>query len=392
MFRSISSVAGTRVIASLFQGLMLYILTQALGPAQFGIFVAIHATMALSGVVLGLGTSSLALRIKAFSDSRSVAFGILALRIPSLALAASVGYFIAVFILTNDNSFLLFVSMGLAIVDSLSEAVESVLFGMQRSRRSQFAMVWRRAVVLLGVLGGFLQGNVLMGLGVASLIVLASTPVWLTGLLAKPANPFRIMRLSMSYWGATLLSKLQTLDVIVASAVAAPAAAGAYASASRLTSPLNLVTTSALSILTPSLAGLGSSSEQFKSFIRGRKLLALIGGSLLLLSPIVGICVVALLGESYKEAFWPTVILTCATAISALTQSHVSYYFASGRAATVTRIRILVVPLSLVLMIPLGIFGGAIGIASCVLFSQLVQSIIFEYILTSKRNAYSRTI
>lgn len=387
MIKSITSLAGTRVLASVCQGFMLYLLTQSLGPAVFGTFATVLAAAAIAGITFGLGTSTLALRVKAVDNPYNVASGILALRIPTALLAAASTYYFVTIAMGIHDGLLLVVALTLATADSTSEVVESVLFGLQRVRRAQLAMVTRRVVALLGVFLGLMQGNVLVGLGVSALLILLGSPIWLARLTGKPAGPLRIMRLSVGFWGATLLGKAQTLDVVIASAVCTPVVAGIYAGASRLTSPLNMVTSASLSILTPSLANQRNSQERYASFMRGRRLLIIVGGCLFVMSPIVAAGVLVVLGEEYRGVFWPTVLLTIATAVSAVTQGHTSYYFAAGKAAFVTKIRIAVVPISLLLAIPLGFNWGAVGVAGAMMLSQLAQVGIFEvYLLKVKKN------
>src|SRR5699024_1718095 len=179
-----------------------------------------------------------------------------------------------------------------------------------------------------------------------------------------------------------MLSKLQALDVMIASIVVNPIGVGIYAAASRITSPLNIVASSALSILTPELSR-QSSLARLKGYKRSAKFLFLVSSGLILCSPAVGWLLEWILGSEYAGVAIPTIILCISTGFAAFNQGQVSYLYASDAAKRLFIVRLTIIPLAMLSGIPLGLALGSAGVALAVCLSQVLQVIALSWQVNS---------
>lgn len=373
MIRSILSVASTRLAASVLQGATLFGLAHLLGAARFGLFVTLVAIGALSGVILGLGTSSLALRLKSLDDPRSTAGGIALLRYPTSLCAASVTLAAAFTILGAETRLLVLVAVAFSFADTTGEVVESVLFGLQKHVRAQYSMLTRRVAIATSVGVGWATEDVLIAVGIASVAVVLAAPCWLFREVERPKSLKSVVAAAYPFWGATLLSKVQSADVILASIVASPAQSGVYAAASRLTSPLNTLTTSTISILTPSLAAVSDQAVRLASFRRMRQYLLALTLALLVASPVIGWLTEFALGSEFEGVALPAGVLAASTGVAALTQGYVAFFFAIGNPRAVIRARLISTSIAGMVAVPLALQIGTSGVALAILLLQLLQ-------------------
>lgn len=371
MLKLVISVTGARVLASGLQALTLLALTQTLGPSHFGQFATVSAVCGVAVVVLGLGLSSVALRVSALEDARNVATTVALLRVPVTVAGAGVAFAGAALFFDSAPVAVLLVAALYAAVEAMGMGVESVLYGLSAAKRAQLTLLARRTVQLGGIALGLLLGDGLLWFAGSVVLValLLGTP--LLGLLSTPAPLRRVLPIAFPLWPPTVLAKVQLLDVLVASITLSSSDAGIYAAATRLTSPLNTFAVATLSVLTPRLASRGAASTRERLFMRSRRAMFVVVGALAVLSPVVGWLTDLVLGEAYQGIFWTATVLTCMTAVAAMTQIYVSWFYAKGDGSTVAKARVVVVPASLVLGGVLASFWGPIGLGVAMLLSQL---------------------
>ncbi|MDP3949103.1 lipopolysaccharide biosynthesis protein [Microbacterium sp.] len=371
MFRLVASVASTRLLASVAQALVLLVLTRTLEAIEFGQFAAISAACGLVAIVAGLGLNTLSLRVSAFDEPKRIAATIALLRLPVVGLSVGITTLGSLAILGEESLPLIAASVLYAASESLGEAVESLLYGSSHAVRAQGTMLGRRLLVLAGVSVGFVVGDPVLWLSVVAAIVIVSVGLPLRGTLGRPAAVLEVLQVSIPLWGATVLAKLQTLDVVVASFALPGASAGVYSAAARVTSPLNILAVSVLSILTPRLASREEAASRSGLFRRSRRAMFFVMILLSLVSPLVGWATEIVLGDSYSGAFVVATTLTLATAVAAMSQVYVSHFYASGNGPIVARCRIVIVPMALIGGFFGALFFGPVALAISMLLSQL---------------------
>jgi O-antigen/teichoic acid export membrane protein len=374
VIKRVLSVAGSRVLATLAQGFMLLILTQSLGPTGFGQFASMLVICGLTSALFGFGSGTLALRLQAHENPGETAGAIALLRYPTTLLAGGLTFLIGYFLLNVASPELLSASIALGVMESSGLVVESILFGLGRHRRAQASLLTRRLFVLAFVVAGAFIGDVIAWITISSAFLLLTSPMWLAGLLSRPGNFLVVVRESLPYWGAVLLSKLQTADILVASLVLSPMNAGLYAAASRITSPLNILASSMMSVFAPALSGVDG-DRRLGLFKESMKFLGVVGGALIVLSPVIGWVIEKLLGTQYSGTLWPVAILCIGTGIAAMTQGLVSFMYAAGDPKPVFVVRLIAVPVALISAVPLGYAFGAAGVASAIGISQILQTV-----------------
>ena len=371
MYKLIFFGAGSRISAAIIQAVILVLVTRILGASAFGHFAAVVSATAMASVVFGMGMDSLSLRLSGLPEPRRVGASIVALRYPIVFLSAGVGLLTGWLLGTKDLMVVLS-GIGFAVYDSAGLSIEAVIFGLNRPKRAQVLLVLRRIVMCAGVLIGWKFGVVLPVVACLSVLSLPLLSLSLCGLVGRPHGLVGTIRYALPYLGATLLAKVQTLDTVFASSILPAEAAGVYAGASRVTSPLNTVAAATLSILTPRLADTSNSSERSSAFVAGRRLLRLSCILLVVASPAVGIVTEYVLGSSFSGVAVPAAIMSSATGFAAINQAYVSYYFAQGRPNVVAVRRLIGVCIAACCAVPLAWVWGATGMAGTMLLLQVV--------------------
>lgn len=379
-------IAASRLMASIMQGVTLLLLARSLGVSSFGAFAATIATGALFSVVTGFGTSSLALRLLSMPEPARVATTISIMRVPS-SLAAGVGVvFFSLATIPTVDHLLLLASAVYIIGDAFCESTEAILNGLQKHRSAQLGLIIRRSMVLFFVCISILFDlQMTVGILVGTILAIAISPLWLIGTFRKPANFCHTLRASIHFWQATVAGRLETLDVTISSIVTSAAGAGIYGAANRLTSPLNILTSSALTIYTPAMSRAKNFEERMDIFRRACLTMRWVSLALIFASPIIGMGVEWLLGSDYSGILPVVIIVTIGCAASAQSQPIIALFYSLSMASTVTIVRIVVVPFALVLMFILGSVFGVIGVAVASFALQFGLSVAFYVVFRKKR-------
>lgn len=383
MLSRLASVAGTRVLSSLLQGVMLLVLTAALGPVHFGQFASVLVMCGILSSAFGFGSGTLALRLGSGPDVKGSAGSIAALRYPSALVAGAVTFLLGTFVLGYSHLPLMWAATLMGLAEAAGLVVEALLFGQRKTRRAQASMVVRRTATLAAVVIGYFAGHVYTYIIVASAILLVLSAIWLIGCAGRPQKLRSVVKASLPFWGADMLSKLQSTDVVLATVVLSPTGAGIFAAASRITSPLNILASSMMSVFTPEMVA-ASPADRRRIFSTSRRFMTLACIGIIAMGPIFGWALEWLLGEAYRGVFWPVVILCIGTGLAALSQSYISYLYAIDKAGLVFRTRAWAIPVSLVSGVLLAMAFGPVGMAAVLLVSQGLLTLRFKAYLGAR--------
>lgn len=373
VFRQISAVFGARTFAAVVQAVLLVVLARLLGPSDFGSFVVGLTAGALIGVATGMGSAMQALLLDRRLAHRSIGTTLLAMRVSTGLLAALAAAAVCV-------------ALGLPLMPALVcglwswaevviELVQALLLGQGRVRAATWCILVRRIGPGLALVGWVVIGHSVWEWLIAGYAAaLLATCVAARGLLARPGGLGPILRSSRHFWTSTVLSTLQTADVAVVGVFAqGSATVGHYAAAARATSPLNLLTGSLVSVLTPRWAQLKEMSIRHASFLRARRGLFGLAALLVVASPVAGWLAPLVLGEAYAGSSVFFVGVTVAAGVSAIVQGYSAFLFASEAPDRVARARVWSIPGGLVCVGVAAWFGSPLALAFAPVVSQCLQ-------------------
>lgn len=201
----------------------------------------------------------------------------------------------------------------------------------------------------------------LAGAAVDGLICLAVVPGRLRPVL--PVRPANFWRGSGHYGVSGLLVTLQSLDNVIAKAVAGSTVVGIYGAVARWTQPIGLATSGFAALASPMMAGASTIADGWRS-IRGAMWLpatsmALALGVAVAADPLVGL----VLGPEFAEAGNVLRVLCAAAAIGVLNQILSVFLQARRRERSVARATGIGVALQLVCVALLASSAGAFGVA-----------------------------
>lgn len=387
--RRVFTVFGARAVAALMQAAILVVLARALGPSSFGAFVVGLTAGALAGVVTGMGSAMQALLLDQQAEHRSVGTTLLVARVLTAIVAGAVTF--GSCLLLGLPPLVAFVGGLWSWTEVVIELIQALLLGQGRLRAASFTILVRRVGPASALLAAALIGHSmwvwLLGGFVATI---ASSCAALRGLFARPAAIRPVMRASRHYWTSTILSTLQTADVAVVGVfVPNPALVGHYAAAARATSPLNLLTGSLVSVLTPEWVQIDGARDRFDQFLRARRGLLALATALILCSPVAAWLAPLVLGDEYERSAIFFAGVTVAAGVSAIVQGYSAFLFASREAHRVSRARMISIPGGLILVALAASFAPPLLLAFAPAASQVLQLVAMGRETTGFMNASS---
>lgn len=388
MVRHTFLVAAARFTSAAFQALLLLMLARALGPGSFGAFVVSIAWGNALGLLTGLGSTAQVLRLGANSDGEKVSSTLLALRSVSAVLAAAGGA--AVHLLYSGWSIVALAAGVWIFVDLNIDLIQATLFGRKQFGRGSWLLILRRVLPSVAVVfASFSGAGIWMFLMYSQLISLLLSILLVVQSLHMPGKLLDRVRESRHYWLSTVLAGLQTTDTIIVGA-ASPSAAlvGNFAVASRLTSPLNMVASSVLSVLTPQMSS-ASSEERDRLLQLGVRMMVLLGLLLAILTWPLSEAFVFLVGDAYRGAQPIVVGALLAVGLNAVSQVLASYYYSSLRVSELSRIRVVTAPVGLLIIAGASVSGSAALLGSAVVAAQFI-SVSALWFRIGKRGSASR--
>lgn len=267
MKRQFVLLLGSRVTASLLQAVLFAVLARSVSPAVFGLVAAVTGVVGVVLVATGAGMGTLVSRAHARGRADEVASAVRLTWVSGLATAAAcvlvLGGWAA---LAQVPAALAVVAVALT-VERTTDAALNVPIAEGRVLVSGWPVLARRAIAVGLLLGGLAAGwdalwvyagAMLVGALVAQAMTRRAVP--LTG---RPTLPWReLVRAGAPYMWNTLAAQSRMLDAAVVAAVLTPAAAGAYAAASKLVQPVLLVPQTIASLVLPRAARVDATASR----------------------------------------------------------------------------------------------------------------------------------
>jgi O-antigen/teichoic acid export membrane protein len=218
-------------------------------------------------------------------------------------------------------------------VDQIAEITQSIQVGTLRFRVSAIVLIVQRVLPLAGLgvalaMGASPFSGVAVGAGLTAVLCLGLNRRLVFSLAAIPRG---LARQSRQYWLAALLGGAQQFDVAVVRLFGGASLSATYAAVSRIASPLNIVTGSALSIFAPVLSAIPRGPRRDREARVLIRIAATFSGLIVLASPLIAYLFVKLLGARYEGAV-PLVLAFCvAAALSGVSQALQAVMIARGR-------------------------------------------------------------
>ncbi|UZN04296.1 lipopolysaccharide biosynthesis protein [Cellulomonas sp. S1-8] len=267
MGRQFVLLLGSRVTASLLQAVLFALLARNVSPAVFGLVAAVTGVVGVVLVATGAGQGTLVSRAHAQGRADEVASAVRLTWVSGLltavVLALALGGWAA---LADVPAALVLIALALT-VERTTDAALNVPIADGRVLVSGWPVLARRAVavgLLVAALAAGLDalwsyaGAMLVGAVVAQLMTQRLVP-----LAGRPTVPWRtLVRTGAPYMWNTVAAQSRMLDTAVVAAVLTPAAAGAYAAASKLVQPVLLVPQTIASLVLPRAARVGVAASR----------------------------------------------------------------------------------------------------------------------------------
>src|SRR5699024_1346668 len=131
---------------------------------------------------------------------RRVLFRSSLLRYITITVAALSVLLISIYVFNIHDAPLLIAGILFGLLEASYRAVENILFGLEKTKRAQISMVFRRVTVLASVILGSIWCVSLEFLSATVSLLILSSPFWLLRLLDKPLNVTATIKLSLPYW------------------------------------------------------------------------------------------------------------------------------------------------------------------------------------------------
>lgn len=257
------------MVAAILQAILLVMLARDSGPPDFGLFSAVFSLATIVQTASGLGVPTLIIRERARSRDSELLRGGLGLMNPiGLILSALVAVSLLLLGFLTEPRFLYLAPLAIWVA---AERYADTWLGLAvadgDAHINTVNVVLRRAFAL-GLYAGFsIWLDPLLSFSVSlSLAALISAFGVRSQIVSRinlegPSSGIReILRRARPFWLNSLGTQARNLDVTVVSAVAGLSQAGYYAAASRVTSPLRIVSTSLATVLLP-MASRGQPSD-----------------------------------------------------------------------------------------------------------------------------------
>jgi O-antigen/teichoic acid export membrane protein len=335
MARRFSVITIGKIAGAVIQALTFGLLGRTLGPTEFGVFSLAYGIVLLCMTFAELGLGSRALRVAAEPDPGEVLSTVLLLRAAtSLTITIVLGVVIsAVGLMTPFAAWMLMVY---ATGDLFGNLAQSFLIGFFSETRAMAVLLVRRLLVAGLLVGGLLlaPGSGLVvcyfALGVGGLTGYVSGLIALRSRFGRLGNPIRFISHNRRFWSSSVALNVQQADTILLSAIAGPTLTGLYSAAVRLSSPMNLLTSSVLQSVVPHLTAKTNHADRRKAFNRVFKAMLVYAGGLSLSSALAPIAVLVLFGSAYTEAWPMAVAVVLVAAANSVLQTFMAWYYSIG--------------------------------------------------------------
>lgn len=386
-----------RVIAAALQAVILAILARSLGPQQFGVVAATLGVIILLQAMADLGMGKLVVRERSAGDSETLLAGGLWINARSslvLCLALAIGFLsLGLFI---DHAFLLMLPLAVSAAgEKNADTWLGVAIADGDTHLNSINLVSRRTIALVSFLilnyFGFppiLSYSVSVALAALGSVIFARRHVSRLALPVR-ASISHTIGAAQPYWINTLAVQFRNLDAGIVGIVASPVAAGFYATASKLSSPLRMLPTSLAVVILPHAARTRHRSAYSilrLVFFAG----ALVGLVYVLLVFFVPWGLPVLLGEAYRPAVVPLQIVLVGLIFAAFTSLFGAAMQGRGLSKSVAAVSVSsTIYLLLALVIFTGVSGStgaAIALATSYMLESIALGVCFSFKALRKEN------
>lgn len=386
-----ASITTGYALSSAIRAASLIVLARFALPADFGLFSAVAGVIVIVQACFDLGLARLILREHGSGTSPAIVRAALQL---NARLSWSLGAVGVVGLTVVGNSFddrilfLIPLAVG-AAAEKTADTRLSVAIASGRASVSTINLMIRRSLAL--------------GLFVILLLVVPDVPVLLAYSLAEAASAvvgavlvqrqidgmiprepgarFRtVAHMGLPFWINSLATQVRNLDVLLATAVAGPVQGGFYAASTRLTSPLQLLASSAATVLLPVAARSQDRRRVLSAALLLTGIMAALYATLGLIAPLV---VPIVLGPAYAGATVAIQIVLGGLPFACLSAVLASALQGWGRARVVATTALIFTTLCLISTVTGAVYFGAPGAAAGLASSYLAQSAIL-FAVTSR--------
>lgn len=368
-----------RTTGALAQAASLGLVARWSGPEAFGLFSSVYGIAIVAQTVADFGLTNFIVRQRAADPADARIGAALRLGRNISVITAVVGTATLLALAARHPDLLPLTLMALWMsAEKQVEAWLGVSLADGQTWNNALSLVFRRIGALLVLVATVSLGvdpvvGYLLGLTVFSLIA------WVVAYLTtksvtddRNVSVRELLAAARHYWLNSLGVQSRNFDVSVVAAVASPVAAGYYAAASRLTTPLRIVPTSFATVLLPAAAK--TDRENSRHLVRAIGVLTLFTTVLYIgLALLLPVIVPALLGHTFTPAV-PVIQIVCVGMIFAAVTSQLNSLMQGwGHLKAVATISTATTALCLVGVAALSIPFGAMGAGAALALSYVVQ-------------------
>lgn len=375
---------GVAGVASVLQAVTLLLLARYAAPANYGALGLAISSGYIAGAALSFGLTTFTLRLSALTEWRGFACSAIAVRVLTSALIAMAVVWLLPRPAGTDHIYAI-VGAVFVFAELTNEVAHGVISGQHRQLLSVVILLSQRLLTLVAFLISWsLIGSPLPGL-LAATVTNSILPVVVLLLVRSSfVSPLKLLAHARSFWFATAASSLSQGDVLISTAVGGATMGGFVAAGSRMSTPLNLVTSSVLNIYVPAMSRERDAALRRAIFHRARRLCMYWAGCLLVLAPIVAAALVWVLGAEYRSGYFFYGAIVVGAALSAVSQSYQALLYAEGRARQVGWAILTGTIVGLVTMTVAIVLFGLSGLAAGPLFGQSL--ILFLLVFADRRS------
>lgn len=328
MRRQALGIVAYRGLGSLLQAALLIILARGVTPADFGRVNSSIGLFLFLGVVFDAGLTGYSVRVWAVErDAGGLRSSLMGNWYSALALLV----FVLTWTATQQNDIGVGARWGIlasavwATGEKVSEGQMSLFVAEQKILVPGVSVILRRVpsviVVLLNPLGDVLMSYAL-GVAIGTLLGVSFSAAACRWRLAHiergtPTSVFGAFRAAVPFNASNIFAQARNLDGVIISSISGAAAAGMYGSASRLASPLFLLSTALASSIIPAIGrgGVVSIARIDRMIIKG---LAAGSAMLVMLYPISDSVMTLFFGPEYSGNGLVLILISVGTLLNAL--------------------------------------------------------------------------
>lgn len=369
-----------RLSGALLQAASIALLARWTGPQQFGLFATAYGVAILVQSVADLGFSSYIVRQRALDPLSGRIRGVLTVAGRVNTLLAGVLGAASIVATSLDRSYFWLVPLALWVaLDRQAELWLSIPLADGETWQNATSLIFRRTIAMGLLLLATLDNTdpltlYTTGLALGSGIAAVATFRRNVNVLAPTVRVSLryAIRESKLYYSNSVANQLRNLDTLLVSLLLTPAAAGLYAAASRLTSPLRIIPTSFATVLMPAVTkrARGGPTPIRKQLI---VILSVTTAMYAILAVLLPALVPMLLGPSYDGARTIIAVVCIGLIFASLASQINSILQGTGALGVVSKISWASTLYCLVSMVPLGLWQGVTGAGIALSSSFVVQ-------------------